>query len=424
MFAASDLKECGTMEIVTAPWIVPVGDPVIRNGSIVIAEERIFDIGAQERIVDEYPHLPQTLYSGVLMPGLVNCHMHLELSYMQSSELSEASHSFVDWIASLVAKRNRATVSRAEKVLLAVAMAHEQHRSGVAVVFDTGNEFFEELQKNCSSDDPRVIRALEFIGPNKNAVHSALATIASLDKSVSATAHSPYSTGAELLVEIKKRCSRLGHIFSMHAAESRDEIEFICRGGGQFRDFLQQRNSWDGMFTFEKGNAGGTVEYLHSLGLLDAQTLLVHCVHVSDKEILLIQSSGAKICLCPGSNRALGVGTPPVKRMVDAGLLPGIGTDSLASNPHLDMWREMGMLAKDHPDVPLRKIVEMATLGGAMALGLESDYGDIGVGKKARFIHVSSPPLLSCSDEDMLFEELVAGGQPSNVTWVAPGLSL
>ena len=192
-------------------------------------------------------------------------------------------------------------------------------------------------------------------------------------------------------------------------------MEFLQTGSGCFRKFLEMRNSWDGMFTFDKKDFSGTIDYFDHLEILDSRTLLVHCVHVSDSEITLIGDRGAHICLCPGSNRFLGVGTPPVERMIELGLLPCLGTDSLASNSSIDIWREMQVMADMHPNLDNSTILAMATLGGATALGYENKFGSLAVGKDAKFIHVSSDFLLRCTDAVKLIRVLVTGGRPTEI---------
>ena len=85
----------------------------------------------------------------------------------------------------------------------------------------------------------------------------------------------------------------------------------------------------------------------------------------------LLAETKSKVCLCPGSNRYLGAGTAPVENYLRRGILPALGTDSLTSNPVLSLWREMRLLAEEHPAVDPADILRMATLGGAEALGLE-----------------------------------------------------
>jgi cytosine/adenosine deaminase-related metal-dependent hydrolase len=104
--------------------------------------------------------------------------------------------------------------------------------------------------------------------------------------------------------------------------------------------------------------------------------------------------------------------------MVELGLLPALGTDSPASNHTIDMWREMQILVKCHPNLNNSTVLAMATMGGAKALRHDPVLGSITVGKKAKLIHVSSANLKSCRDSEQLVKELVSGGKPTEITWV------
>jgi cytosine/adenosine deaminase-related metal-dependent hydrolase len=407
------------MVIISAPWVVPVDAPVIRDGSIVVVDGRISDIGTRDDIVRNYPQSSETSYSCVLMPGLVNAHMHLELSHLQNTIEPLPDQNFTDWIDALIAQRATKECSREKIVETFTVALHDQYNSGVVLIGDIGNEHYEELHSEGDDFQPNVFRMLEFLGPNREACRIALKNLTQLDERIAVTGHAPYSTAPELLLGIKKRCNRLEHIFSIHTGESLDEREFIQTGTGCFRDFLEKRNSWDGVFSFAESGFPGTIEYFDHLGILNDKTLLVHCVHVSKAELQLIKERGAQICLCPGSNQFLGVGPAPVEQMVALGLLPALGSDSPASNHAIDIWREMQLLIKSHSNLEHSTVLAMATMGGAKALRHDADFGSLAVGKKAKFIHVSSASLKSCSDGIQLVKELVSGGKPTGISWVS-----
>jgi cytosine/adenosine deaminase-related metal-dependent hydrolase len=407
------------MHIFSAPWIVPVEGPVIRHGSIVVADGRIVALDKREDIVRIYSHFPETRYNCVFMPGLVNAHMHLELSHLQPRSCLQPEEKFTDWINTLIERRLEEKKCPERIVASFRTALLDQYRLGVVLLGDIGNEYFDELHSQEEVLRPHVIRMLEFLGPNHDVCRTVLENLACLDERISATGHAPYSTAPELLVEIKKRCNRLGHVFSIHTAESVDEREFVRSGGGSFHDFLKMRNSWDGVFSIFSSGFSGTIEYFDHLGILDEKTLLVHCVHVSDREIRLIKERGSDVCLCPGSNQFLGVGFAPVEQMVAIGLLPALGTDSSASNETIDIWREMAILGRCHPGLEAVTILTMATLGGARVLGCGADYGGLAIGKRAEFLHVSSNALQRCRDGRQLVKELVSGGIPAEISWVS-----
>lgn len=409
------------MVILSAPWIVPVDGQVIKDGAVVVDGEFIVAVGKRDDILKIYGQVPERPYYCVLMPGLVNAHMHLELSLLHEEGGSVSRKIFTDWIEALIAKKAELQLPK-EKVEESIFRAmEEQHRQGVVLIGDIGNDYFEELHVKGANLEPRLLRMLELLGPNRQASRAALKTLAKLDDHLIVTGHAPYSTGPELLGEIKRRSRALQQVFSIHTAESGDEVEFVQTGTGAFRDFLERRGSWDGQFSLFEDGFLGSVHYLDSIGLLDEKTLLVHCVHLREDELRLIKKRGAHICLCPGSNRYLGVGTAQVKRMVELGLLPALGTDSLASNETLDIWREMQIIASYHGGLDNSSILAMATLGGSRALGYDKELGTLTAGKRAQFIHVYSAKLKSCDDRKQLVKELVSGGRPTDISWVSTG---
>jgi cytosine/adenosine deaminase-related metal-dependent hydrolase len=184
-------------------------------------------------------------------------------------------------------------------------------------------------------------------------------------------------------------------------------VEFLQSGQGPFRTFLEERGVWDGSFT---PPATGPVHYLEGLDLLDHQTLCVHAVHLGDDEIQLLAEKKAKVCLCPGSNRFLGVGRAQPEKMLAAGIRPCLGTDSLASNPQLSLWREMAILAQDHPALPAETIVAMATRYGAEALG-QSRQGHLQKGSCRPFLAVA----YGGNDP---FDFLVRDVAPKELSWL------
>lgn len=405
-------------KIISSAWVVPVDGPVIHEGSLVIAEGRITAGGRREEILTKYPGLEESRYPAVLVPGLVNGHIHLELAHLGNIPEPLPHQTFTDWIAAVLAKREENAPTMDQRKAAYSALLHDQYDSGVVFIADTGNEFLSDLHNPAIEDWPKIDRMLEYLGPDRQTCLDAQKRIRDLDDRLAATGHAPYSTAPELLQYIKNRCRRLHRIFSIHTAESAAELQFLQSNRGIFRDFLEKRNRWDGTFSFDRMGFSGTIEYYDHLGILDDMTLLVHCVHVSDNEIATIAERGGHICLCPGSNRFLNVGLPPVARMIDAGILPALGTDSPASNPVIDLWNEMRLLTADHPAVDHEIIFAMATLGGAQALHVDEDYGSLAIGKKARLLHVSSPALLQCGNRQDLMRELVAGGRPAEISWV------
>jgi cytosine/adenosine deaminase-related metal-dependent hydrolase len=396
--------------------VVPVSSPVIINGAVAIRDGRILAVGEAFTLKSQFPEARVENCQGVLLPGLVNAHIHLELSAYRIPQPT-GDQSFCDWIRALLKLRQTGEISAPETVRAARQMLEQQHRAGTLLLLDIGNTV-PASPAIAQATDMHSTFLLELLGPDARAEEQVLARIGSLPDSVLATAHAPYSTTAGIMTVLKKRADRLGHIFSLHVAESVDEVVLLRSGQGCFRGFLEERGAWDGRFPRPGKDTQGVVDYLAGLGLLDANLLCVHCVQISEEEVRLLAARGCRICLCPGSNRFLGVGVAPLERMLDQGLLPAIGTDSMASNKALDLWREMRILREDHPGVSPARILAMATLGGAQALGRARDFGTLSPGKMARLLNVRSPALQGAEDAEQLLDILTSGGQPEKLRWM------
>jgi cytosine/adenosine deaminase-related metal-dependent hydrolase len=215
-------------------------------------------------------------------------------------------------------------------------------------------------------------------------------------------------------VKLKARARRHAHLFPIHVAESLDEIEFLATGQGRFREFLAERGVWDGSFA---APGLSPIAYLDGLGILDENTLCVHCVHCDAADLAIMAERRITACICPGSNRFLGVGIAPVPQMLAKGIAVVLGTDSLASNPHLSLWQEMRVLAEDHPGIRPADIIRMATVNGAGFMGLAGELGSLAPGCSAGFLAISgNVPEKAAGDE--ILQWLVSAGLAITTEWV------
>lgn len=369
------------MIIHRAPWLLPVSSPPVADGGIAVLAGIIVAVGPFRDIRRSWPGAQVIEHPNcVLLPGLINAHAHLELSHLSQLGQQPTPPSFPAWIEQLLAARSHAAADETAVLQAARQALAAQQAEGVVALADISNSGL--TSQLASGFDGRLLVFKEYLGLRKDSAAAALRRLEQESDEQACTGHAPYSTSPALLRGLKARANQLGHVFPVHTAESFAEIELLRSGGGPFRAFLEERNLWDGSFQ-PMGDQGGAVRWLHQHGLLDSRTLCVHCVHIDTEEIALLAASGAKICLCPGSNRSLGVGRPPLASLLRHGLLPAIGTDSLASNPELSIWREMRLLAEEHTSVPPESIVAIATLGGAAALGLDKRLGSLEAGKEA-----------------------------------------
>jgi len=351
-----------------------------------------------------------------VMPGLVNAHTHLELSYLRD-EVAPASE-FVSWIRALLAARRQQPDARSAEVLAAISGAVvEAIACGTAVVGDISNTlasfgalarsplagvvFYEIVKFNAPDPEAVVERArreIDALGPAAM-VRTSLA------------AHAPYSVAPLVFRAIRKDVDRDAFApCSVHLAESAEEMEFIRTAGGPWRTLLEELGSWDAAWTAP----GGTpVQYLDDNGFLDARVLAVHGVQMSPDDLTRLASRGTTLVTCLRSNGHTGAGVPPIADFYKSGVRVAIGTDSLASAPDLSVFAEVATLHALAPSVPPAALLESATRQGARALGFDADFGTIEPGKRARLLAVDLPP-----DTDDVEEYLVSGVQPGQIRWL------
>ena len=200
--------------------------------------------------------------------------------------------------------------------------------------------------------------------------------------------HAPYSVSPALFKESRKIADKFDMPWSCHLAEFQEEARFIREGGGDMENFLQDRGVFDKTWRpADKSPA----QYLDSMGVLGS-LLGIHLNH-AEEDINLLASRGVAGAFCPGSTRWFGREQyMPVRKMLDAGMKVGLGTDSLASNESLNFLRELRLAEEMLPDVAREEILEMATTNGASALGLKTRVLAPGYPADLIALRISEPP--------------------------------
>ncbi len=402
-----------TLQIHTAPWVVPVEGPPLAAGGVAVEQDRILAVDSLAALLQRFPQAdvvdhPQT----ALTPALINAHIHLELSHLAELGQKPLTTTFAGWIVQLLYLRDQLGVTGPQVEEAAEHMARQQYRQGVSVLLDIGNTSVG--QHLAARFAGQLFPHKEYLGLASFTLEKNLQRLSGETENVRCSAHAPYSTHPLLIQALKRRARSLGHVFPIHVAEPASEGEMLAGGRGEMVEFVRNRGFWDG--SFQPPGHAGSIRYLHQLGAIDERTLCVHAVHLEGEEIRILAGEGAKVCLCPGSNQFLQVGTAPLDRFLEAGILPALGTDSVASNPELSLWREMALLAQTHPHVDPTSIFAMATQGGAEALGLECDKGSLAPGKDADILAVPIPT--SVKNAEQLMHHLVtteANANPKRV---------
>ncbi len=395
-----------------APWVIPVTSPIIQDGVVAVKGSRIIAVGLWSELSLVYPDNQTHHCSGLLMPGLINAHIHLELSIYGVVPQENAESTMCDWVRSLLHKRMTADYAEKEINTAAEQCAKEQYASGVVVLLDTGNNPLPQF----TAKIPEIYSLLELLGPTEKATDVMSGILNNLSTEKQPTGHAPYSTAPRLLQNIKEHTLKKGTLFSLHVAENPDESLLLFQGKGCFFDFLQERDALDGTFPLPKDRYLSVIDYLEKTHILDDKTICVHCVYVNDADIKIIAKKRSHVCLCPSSNKFIGVDVAPLKAFLAGNILPALGTDSTASNPQMNMWHEMELLRREFADVPSATILAMATIAGAKALGRETDYGSIEAGKSSHFLGVEDEKISTATCEKELLDILTSIEKPEKVT--------
>ena len=395
-----------------AAWILPISGPPIRDGWVAVDRGRILAVGdrAPEREGDV------DLGDVAVMPGLVNAHTHLELSYLRD-EVPPAS-AFITWIRGVMAARRKRPDPAGAEIMDAIDRALvEAVACGTAIVGDISNTLvtfgpltrsplaaivFYELIRFNAPDPGGLVEA---------ACNEIDALVPTERVRASLAAHAPYSVAPLVFRAIRHAIDRDPFApCSVHLSESAEEVEFIRTGGGPWRALLEEIGSWDPAWV----PPGGTpVQFLDDSGFLDARVLAVHGVQMTPPDLRRLAARGTTLVTCPRSNGHTGAGAPPIENFYRYGVRVAVGTDSLSSAPDLNVFAELATMRALAPLVTATALLDSATRQGARALGFDGDYGTIEPGKLARLITVAIP-----AGTDDVEEYLVSGITPDQIRWI------
>jgi len=352
----------------------------IDDGVILARNGIILDVESYKDYTRR-PNAPTAAYDlgdVILVPGLVNCHTHLEISHMAGKTV--CGKGFADWVASLIALDAKTPDSAEDALHKAVASLISYGTAGLGDISSRMPRAVLSATQS-SGIDSRIF--CEIIGHGETAVAGSVAT-AKADTSFSLAGHAFYTTSEEAMVRAKQWCTAQLRPFSLHLAEHPDEVQCLRDASGKLYDQLRIRilpPSW-------RAPKMSPVQYAASLGLLTSGTVAVHCVQCDKTDIATLATGSAAVCLCPRSNACIAVGEAPAAEFAARGILLCLGTDSLASNTDLDVWKEAEyFLGKSI--LPANALLRMATVNGAAVLGLHDQVGRLEKGM--RFCYKTFP---------------------------------
>ena len=387
--------------IFRSKWVCPVDQPPIENGAVVVSENRIQEVGKFKSISHDSDNVID-LGQGALIPGLVNAHTHLEFSNIETP-LGHPGIRFTDWIRLIVSCRNKANqddtnqgdTNHSNKMQRIKRGIEESVRAGVSAIGEIATAPFRV--EDYSSDSPIcLVTFLEQLGrdvdsfPDKRIELDAHFSLKGENEghTFCASPHAPYSVHPELLKQICEQARTQNRSVAMHIAETIAERELLEHRTGDFVELLKDFGVWNPE-TFASGCS--ILETLQTLSQV-SNVLLIHGNYLSDIELNFIasQSKTMSVVFCPRTHRFFGHSKYPLEKLRKRNINVAVGTDSRASNPDLDLFEELKLIADSFPGIGIGQILKMGTFNGAKALGCERKLGSISIGKEAAFSFIES----------------------------------
>lgn len=319
-------------------------------------------------------------YDGIIVPGFVNTHCHLELSHLKG--LIPEGKGLVNFISELVPKRDKFSPEVIKSAI--IAAEEEMFRNGIVAVGDISNtdHSFEQKKKERLTYHT-FIEAFD-LDPSK--AQHVFDEALKLQKSTSGietsvAPHATYTVSGKLMELIDNLKQS---ILSIHNQETASENELFNSGTGPLAEMLERA----GVDMDSKRKAKNPLLFILGALIEARKLLLVHNTFTSkaDLELMKHYMLGSELevilCLCPRANLYIENRLPDTPMFLEAGMKITLGTDSLASNRSLSILEEMKIISKQFPQIPFEALLAWATQNGAEALGFEKELGTIEKGKK------------------------------------------
>lgn len=371
------------MKIISADYILTCNNSfeILKNSAICF-NEKILDVDKPENLIKKYPEakmieLPR---NSVIMPGLINPHVHLEFS---SNKTSLEYGSFMTWLNSVLAKRDDLLSTCSDEVMeKQLKIMQKSGTTSFGAISSFGNDF-----DVCLKSPQRVVYFTEVLGSRPDAVDVLFSDFQSRLRAAqdneserlipAISIHSPYSTHPILAKNALDIARKFGYVVSTHFMESVAERNWLDDGSGEFNDFFNN-------FAPNSRPVNNAIDYIELFR--GCKTLFTHCVQARKKEIEAIKEIGGSVTHCPVSNRLLGIGRLEIEN-IDKKML-NLGTDGLSSNISLNLWDEMRAALMLHFKADLKKLapllIQMTTTNAANALNINA--GEITKDRFADFI--------------------------------------
>lgn len=380
--------------VISGGTVIPMDGPNIEYGSVAIRDGKLVGVGSESDLAQRFRGREVIHAEGMaILPGFVNSHTHAPMTLFRGIA---DDRDLMDWLQNFIFPAEKNNVDRDfVKWGTRLALA-EMIRSGTTTYADM--YYFEaDIARETAAAGMRGVLGetlLDFPAPDNKTWDEGIAFMRAFaaefrDHPLITPAiapHAPYTVSREHLQQARRLATELRIPILIHVAETRAELDQVSERSGGRRP----------------------VEYLEEIGLLGDDVVAAHSIWVTESEIEILARRQVGVAHCPESNMMLASGVAPVIAMREAGVDVGLGTDGPAgSNNNLDMIEEMASAARlqkisrnDPRALGARTVLEMATIGGAKALGLDAVIGTLQPGKAADVIvidlsNVSTQPVYS-----------------------------
>jgi len=371
--------------IFRARWLIDAGGDTVADGAVVAVGGRIARTGRWPAISphvapsDVVEHFPDA----AILPGFVNAHTHLGLSYPAGQ--FEPTADFAAWLTRLVSKRLLRTQGAIRRAV----------REGAAQCLAAGTVAGADVTPDVECDDGLVLadgrwtvfgeaamfgeRGLERVAKTADRL-ARLAAAAPVR--IGLAPHAPYSTAVEVYLAARREADARGWPLTTHLHETLDEIAFTERGEGSLYELMHRYR----LLPRDWRPAGARpIRMLAEAGFFSGPVLVAHGNYLEDDDIAVLARSGSSVAWCPRSAAFFGHADHPWRRLLAAGVNVCLGTDSLASSLSLSVLDEARHVLAGEPGADPRLLLDLATRRGARALGLEDAVGDLKAGLAAEF---------------------------------------
>ena len=365
------------MKIFRADYVFPVYADPIKNGVVTVD-----DFGKIISVSNNLPpdsSVPVEELSGIICPGFVNAHCHMELSHLKDK--IQPRRGLVSFIKDVQNLRGATD----EEITTAAAQADkDMYENGIVAVGDiTNSNATIAIKANSKLYYHSFIETFGFLPERAEGIFNKALELLNQFKPqpCSITPHAPYSVSKDLFKLIKNYCETEENLISIHNQECEDENKFYRYKLGDFNNMYE----YFGMdISYFKPQARDSLQSILPLLTNKQKILMVHNTFTNLKDIYFIKRFDRKIywCFCPGANLYIENQLPKVTLFLSQGVNITLGTDSLASNSKLCILNEMRILQQKYPSLSTAMLIQWATINGAMYLGIENEKGTLEPGKK------------------------------------------